>query len=134
MAMSGRQKHLERVRRLGSPYGQLVMGRALYAAGNLVQTTAQIKITQGAVSGKGHQPSKPGQAPNQDTGVLSNNIEAIQRTWDHVEVSSNAPYAADLEYGTKKMAERPYMRPARDETKKDVQRLINRAIDRVMKR
>lgn len=86
--------------------------QALFVFGNRIQVAAQTSITDGAVSGKNHVPSLPGQPPNQDTGVLANNIETLLVGPLHVEVQSKAPYAVFQEFGTSKMAERPYMRPA----------------------
>lgn len=44
--------------------------------------------------------------------MLANNIETVQVEKLKVEVSSNAPYAAALAFGTSKMAERLNLRPA----------------------
>ena len=71
----------------------------LFEAGQRVQTDAQTSITEGAVSGAGHIPSAPGTAPNNDTGVLANNIETLETGPLKVTVSSNAPYAAIQEFG-----------------------------------
>jgi HK97 gp10 family phage protein len=45
-----------------------------------------------------------------------------------VEVSANAPYAAALEFGTSKMAERPYMRPAVARKRKEAIALVRKAV------
>lgn len=110
------------------------VGAALFAGGQGIQVEAQISITTGAVSGKNHVPSKPGEPPNQDTGVLSNNIETVQVAPLRVEVSSNAPYAADLEFGTSKMAERPYMRPAVAKRRKEVTFGVRDAVNHVIRK
>lgn len=88
--------------------------RALYLVGQQVELEAERSITAGSVSGKGHVPSLPGEPPNQDTGVLSGNIETaiVAQNPPTVHVVSRAPYAAFLEWGTSRMHERPYMRPA----------------------
>lgn len=109
------------------------VGGALFAGGQLIQVEAQVSITNGAVSGKGHVPSSPGEPPNQDTGVLANNIETVLVEPLKVEVSSNAPYAAALEYGTSKMAERPYMRPAVAKKRKEVTQLVRGAVAAVIR-
>lgn len=110
------------------------VGAALFAAGQDIQIEAQLSITNGAVSGKFHVPSRPGEPPNNDTGVLANNIETIQVEPLRVEVSSNAPYAAALEYGTIRMAERPYMRPAVARKRKEVVAQVKEAVSIVVKR
>lgn len=128
--VTGAKKVSDRLRRLSGPELTREVGQALYAAGKQIEVEAQLSITRGAVSGKNHVPSKPGDPPNQDTGVLGNNIETVQVTPLRVEVSSNAPYAAALEFGTSKMAERPYMRPAVRKTRSKVSELIALSVRR----
>lgn len=110
------------------------VSQALFAGGEAIAVEAQISITAGAVSGKKHVASAPGEAPNQDTGVLGNNIETIQKSRFKVEVSSNAPYSADLEFGTSKMEARPFMAPAANAKRSDVERLVDRAVKRGIRR
>jgi HK97 gp10 family phage protein len=107
------------------------VGAALFVGGQRVQVEAQTSITRGAVSGKGHVPSKPGEPPNADTHFLANNIETVQVAPLKVEVSSNAPYSAALERGTSKMASRPFMAPALKKKRAEVQDLIKRAVAKV---
>lgn len=60
-----------------------------------------------------HQASAPGESPASDTGRLVNSIRtgydmnALVGT-----VTASTAYAAALEYGTARMAARPYLRPA----------------------
>jgi hypothetical protein len=110
--MIGAKAHVAHLRRMTGPEAVQEIGKALYAGGQLIEIEAEISITAGSVSGKGHVASKPGEPPNRDTGVLDGNIETATVEPLKVEVSSNAPYAAELEFGTSKIAERPYMRPA----------------------
>lgn len=124
----GAKAHAARLRALAGPGMIRRVGSALFAGGQMIQVRAQLSITNGAVSGRDHVPSLPGQPPNQDTGVLANNIETVQVAPLKVEVSSNAPYAAALEFGTSKMAERPYMRPATAQSRKEVVQLVRRAV------
>lgn len=46
-----------------------------------------------------------------DTGRLEREIDLVVGT-DGVEIRSNAPYSIYVEFGTIKMAERPFLRPA----------------------
>lgn len=133
MPMRGAKQHIARLRKLSGPTMERNVGRALFAGGELIQTEAQISITAGAVSGKGHVPSRPGEPPNQDTGVLANNIETVQREPLVVEVSSNAPYSVPLEFGTSRMGARPFMAPARDAKRREVVALVERAVNSVVK-
>ncbi len=128
MGMTGRKAHVARLKRLAGPAMERRVGAALFAGAELVQVEAQISITSGAVSGAKHAPSQPGKPPNNDTGVLANNIEAVLLEPLVAEVSSNAPYSAALEYGTSKVAARPFMRPARDKARKKVEALVFKAV------
>lgn len=105
------------------------VGRALFAGGQKIQVEAQISITTGAVSGERHVPSRPPEPPNNDTGFLANNIETNQVAPLKVEVSSNAPYSAHLEFGTSKMASRPFMARAVALKRKEVTDLIRKAVN-----
>jgi HK97 gp10 family phage protein len=134
MAMRGGREHLARLRRLSGAGFDREIGKALYAAGERIQVAAQISISAGSVSGKGHVPSSAPNPPNQDTGVLAGNIETVLKEPTLVEVSSNAPYSSPLEFGTSRMAARPFMAPARDEERPNVVRLIEQAIQRLGRR
>lgn len=134
MGMIGRKAHVARLKRLSGPTMEREVGKALFAAGNRVQVAAQISITAGAVSGKGHVPSTAPNPPNNDTGVLAGNIETIQTAPLVVEVRSNAPYSAALEFGTSRMAARPFMQPAIDAERKNVEQLVFQAVKRATKR
>ena len=108
------------------------VGKALFHGAERIKVAAQRSITRGAVSGKNHVVSQPGQPPNQDTRVLGNNIEAVMTGPLSAEVSSNAPYSNALEYGTSKMAARPFMRPARDKEQEAVRALVVRAVKKAL--
>lgn len=133
MAMKGIRAHQRRLQALRSPETIRMIGAALFTAGEMIQTEAQLSITRGAVSGKGHVPSRPGEAPNQDTGILGGNIETTRTGPLAVQVSSNAPYSAPLEFGTSKMAARPFMVPARDKMRPEAQRLVQQAMNRAVR-
>ena len=115
------------------PKAVALVGQALYAGGEEIRAEAAHLITEGAVSGKNHVPSLPGEPPNEDTGVLRTNIETTQPAPLRVEVSSNAPYAVALEVGTSKMAARPYMAPATERKRKEVVALVGQAVSRATK-
>jgi HK97 gp10 family phage protein len=132
--ITGAKAFSAKLKALSGPEMTREVGKALFVAGNTIQVEAQLSITNGAVSGKNHVPSKPGQPPNQDTGVLADNIETVLVEPLKVEVSSNAPYAAALEYGTARMAPRPYMAPAVEKSRKEVTELVRGAVSIVIKR
>lgn len=131
--ITGGGSHAARLKRLTSPQGIAGIGKALFVAGEQIQVAAQVSITAGAVSGKGHVPSAPGTPPNNDTGVLANNIETIQAGPLLVQVSSNAPYAAAQEFGNSKLPERPYMRPAAAKERQAATQLVRDAINHIAK-
>ena len=110
------------------------LSTAVYAIADNVKVDAQISITNGSVSGKGHVPSAPGQPPNNDTGLLADGI-LVQHQIGSLEarVVSTTPYAADLELGTSKMAERPYMRPAAKANQQTGKAKMRIAVDFVLK-
>jgi HK97 gp10 family phage protein len=67
-----------------------------------------------------HRASAPGEPPAVDTGRLRNSIDyalGTESTGAYVDVGTNVDYAPPLEHGTSRMAARPFMRPATEETK-----------------
>jgi phage gpG-like protein len=137
--VTGATAHLRRLARIRGP--QMVRGvtRALYAAAQDIQVDAQISISTGAVSGKNHAPSAPGEPPNNDTGVLAGNIEAAATGPLKAEVSSNAPYAVIHEFGgtagkggSVMLPERPYMRPAAAKNRPNALKRVNAAVNKVL--
>lgn len=133
MASRGGDRYLARLRRMHGPALERALGPALFAGGEDIQVEAQISITRGAVSGRGHVPSQPGQPPSNDTGHLANSIETTQPKPLLVKVSSNAGYSDDLEFGTSKMEARPFMRPARDKKRKGVEERVTKAFERFVR-
>lgn len=57
-------------------------------------------------------PSAPGDPPGVDIGNLKAGIRVGEVTEDHAVLESTADYSAYLEMGTRRMAARPFMRPA----------------------
>jgi HK97 gp10 family phage protein len=126
MAVKGTERYIRHLTRIG-PNTRSLVGKVLFVAGGIVETNAEISITAGSVSGKGHVPSAPGQPPNADTRLLDNSIETIKKSELAVDVVSNAPYSQDLEYGTSKMAARPFMRPAAEKSVTEITDLMVKA-------
>ncbi len=94
------------------------------AAGVVAGTTQEIaedcnrRIQDGAKTGRlyrygkvVHQASAPGEAPATDTGFLANSIEFFVRGLTGV-IAILAEYGACLEFGTSRVAARPYLRPS----------------------
>lgn len=133
--LRGAREFLARLTRIETQTSRAVLS-ALYTAGNEIEVFAENSITSGSVSGRFHVPSLPGQPPNADTRLLDTNIETTihRRQPPQVNVTSRAPYASYLEFGTSKMAERPYMRPAARRHEGRVDELVRGAIAAVARR
>lgn len=132
MTIRNRDKLRLRFKQITSPAATAKLQKALRVGGEMIQTTAQISITTGAVSGAGHIPSAPGEAPNNDSGRLAGSIETNDTGRLEVTVSADSGYASVLEFGSSKMAPRPFMRPARDKKRKEATALIARAVDHIL--
>lgn len=131
--MKGRDAHRQRLKKLSGPDVIKAAGRVLYVGADMIRAEAHRSISAGSVSGKGHVPSQPGEPPNRDTGVLQAHLRAALVAPLEAQVTSEAPYAAALEFGTSKMEARPYMRPARDKKAPEIQRLFETEIDKLVK-
>ena len=140
--VSGLQKHFDR---LDPKQIQKAAKAGIWAGANEIKVEAQLSITRGSVSGKNHVASKPGEPPNNDTGVLKNNIETVSTGPLTAEVQSKAPYAVIHEYGGTiedgfgkgvkiTLPERPYMRPAAKKMKPVVAEHVRVILDAVLKR
>ena len=109
------------VRRLSALQGDIE--REVSAA---VRTTAQMIRSDAIRSIKSHQSSgntykrgnvthtasAPGNPPNQDRGQLARNIRVELHDDLTATVGSYADYSESLEFGTSRMAARPFMTPA----------------------
>lgn len=139
--VKGADAVLRRFKRMASPEMKEAVRGALYVGGGIVQSEAQGLITAGSSGGRKtkkhrHVPSAPGEPPNNDRGTLMRSIIVRQAKDDAlvVEVSATAPHAVPLEFGTSKMAERPFMRPATVATKDQVARFVAQAVSREMEK
>ena len=105
--------------------------KLIYTLADMHATEAAISITTGAVSGKNHVASKPGEPPNADTHFLDRSIH-VEKTGPLTANSvADAPYAARLEFGDDEIADRPFMRPAATKIKKAVDKLAKEGVRRV---
>jgi len=132
--MKGRDAFNKKLARLSGAEVVKAAGRVVYVGADMIRAHAFREISRGSVSGKGHIPSRPGQFPNRDTGVLQGGLEVSRVDAVTAEVRSTAPYAAPLEFGTSKMAARPYMRPSRDAQADQIQRLFAEEVGKLAKR
>ena len=94
---------------------------ACLKSANLVKNSALNSISSGAKTGRAYKKgsvtriaSAPGEAPANATGALVGSLSARVESQGTVIASASTAYAAMLEFGTQKMAARPYMQPALD--------------------
>jgi HK97 gp10 family phage protein len=104
------------------------ISQAVYDGATVIANEAKRSIRAGAVSGPGHIPSKPGEPPNADTHHLDRSIGVEQAGELKVTIFANAEYASELEYGTSRMAARPFIQPAINKTRAEVLQLFFGAI------
>ena len=103
----------------------------LTLVGFAVRDQAVILLSQqGNVHGS--TPSLPGQPPAVVTGTLRSSITSVLNSrnlevWVGVDAGSPAnKYAAALEFGTSRIAPRPYLRPAMQLSKKKIIRILTK--------
>lgn len=95
--------------------------KAMFDQANIILRYAKknmAKVSRGKQYGN-HTASKPGDYPNVDTGMLVNSIYAKKvnaLTWV---VGTPLVYGKYLEYGTRKMEARPWLKRSLDDTKKE---------------
>ena len=77
-----------------------------------------------------HQASAPGEAPATDTGALVNSAYTKKVADADYETGFTVEYAAPLEFGTARMAPRPYLRPAVEAVRDAFIRAIKRIVER----
>ena len=101
---------------------------------NLALTTqqyAQTGIRGGAASGRvygNHQASAPGQYPASDTGRLMGSIDT-ELTPTEARVGTNLFYGPYLEFGTSKMAARPWLLPSFERAKVGVEKELRARLE-----
>jgi len=109
----------------------------LEAGARVVETYVKTSMAEGGKSGqlysrggKSHRASAPGEAPAVDYSNLYNSIQIEEVTPEQAIVSASAEYAEHLEFGTSRMAARPYLRPAVDEHEGEIVAAIEDAVRR----
>lgn len=133
MSLKGADRHRRRLKTLSGDAVIRIAGAIVYEGADAIKAEAQHLITAGSVQGKGHIRSKPGEPPNREFGTLDSHIEARKTGPLTAETVSSAPHARPLEFGTSKMAARPYMRPARDKKAPEIQRNFTEKMTKLVK-
>ncbi len=113
----------------------------LYASGLKVEKAAKESILNGNKTGRTytrrtvtHQASAPGEAPASDTGRLANSITTYINKISGLEALIIAgrgavKYAAMLEFGTRKIAPRPFMFPAFESSKAWIKERLAKSVN-----
>lgn len=137
MSVKGMDELQRNFKQLADKYGKAV-AHATVQGGQLVRTTAIQSIQQQSngnevtryrLGGGSYQhiASKPGDPPNTDTGALVRSINVEIRP-DATYVGTSIKYAPYLEFGTARMAERPWLNPALENNKARITRMIRQAM------
>lgn len=115
------------------------IGRAVDTTIHAIQAKAQAAIQNPPKTGRvyekyrprrRHQASAPGEAPATDLGTLANSISAEMTGEMSGTVTVHAEYGPHLEYGTVKMAARPFLGPAVDDERESFKREVEEALRR----
>ena len=145
MQPKGLKEHLARLNKLAGSEMIRVAGAVVFEASDAIRVEAFRSISAGSVSGAGHVASKPGEAPNRDTGDLQAGLENIQTGPLTAEVRATAAHSAPLEFGAVvtngfgkgikiTIAARPFMRPARDKEAPKAQKRMTEQMSKFVKR
>ena len=104
----------------------------------IVRNYALENIQRGAKSGvtyelydprRTHTSSAPGQFPATDTGFLASQISTNVKTQGKQvigQIISSAPYSKHLEFGTTKMAARPFMQPSLEKNSRKIKDIFKK--------
>jgi hypothetical protein len=105
-----------------TPEVQAAAKQGLFAVAQIAANDAKLRVARGPKTGRiykrgkiAHQASAPGEAPATDLGKLLGSIRGeLANEPLTANLVASVDYAIHLEFGTSKMAPRPFMRPAAD--------------------
>lgn len=121
--------HLQRLQRMAPSRIVPALGEELESGARAIAEDAAESIRAGAISGAGHVPSAPGEAPNKDTGDLDQSIHVGQVIETPGSIRTSVIADSDhawIERGGSKMEPRPYMEPAMERARSDVTEALGR--------
>ena len=134
----GIEETLRRLDQLQGARGNNTRRRMLRAGIRVVETHAKDSMNgpkSGRVyiiNGREHQASAPGEPPAVVYGNLKNSIKVQEVTDDHATLAATGEYAVPLEYGTARMAARPFMRPAAYDHLEEIGDVMTRVADEAL--
>lgn len=134
MSKDGREQLRRQLRFYASADFRDLAGSLLYEYADQIRAEAFRSISAGSVSGAGHNPSAPGEAPNRDTGALQAGLKVVRTGPLTAEVRAETLYSAPLEFGSSKVAARPFLRPARDKVAAVAEKEFGRKLAREVRR
>lgn len=134
MPVKGLDKHLRRLRAISGAEVIRVAGAVVYEGADIIRAEAFRSISAGSVSGAGHVPSAAGESPNRDTGALQAGFKVVQTGPLSAEFRAETPYSAPLEFGSSRVAARPFARPARDKKRREIEERMASQINRLNRR
>lgn len=134
MPFKGRREWRASMNRLTGGEIRGVIESALYVGADVIRAKASQSISAGSVSGKGHKPSKVGEPPNRDTGTLQAHLKVKRAGKLKYQVVSEAPYSKALEFGSSKAGARPFLRPARDASRKQIRDDVVKKLNRFLRK
>lgn len=121
---------------------QAPVRQAINASALAVERQAKIFVQRGQRTGRlyprgrrWHRASAPGEPPKSDTGYLASHITTVlDLDGFAANVEAQAEYSRHLEFGTTKMAARPFLFPAFEMHRAAIRRYITDALVRVFRR
>jgi HK97 gp10 family phage protein len=113
--------------------GTLLMRDVKKALNKSGRTVTITKTKTGKIRKKlgkrGSAPSKPGEPPRKQTGTLRNHVfKRLIKGGKVMRVGTRAPHGGLLEFGTKNMAPRPYLRSTLAKDQSEISRILTRPI------
>jgi HK97 gp10 family phage protein len=122
MTVRGGEQLTRNLRRLAGNERRQAQRDGLEAGIRVVESIVKVSL-------QGPSPSAPGQPPGLDTGYLINSVQVVDPvTPIEAILGVGADYGPHLEFGTSKMAARPFLRPAMDENEREIVDAVQRTV------
>ncbi len=131
--IKGADRHSRRLRNMRGIKTVEKIGQGVFTLAEHGRVEAQLSITKDSISGKGHIASAPGEAPNANTRELDTSIKAYKTGPVSAVYSADAAHAIPLEFGTDKMAERPFMRPSANKVRAKIKDVMGNVVKAIIR-